>query len=317
MGRWYNYPFFKPSIPREAKGGIKSQSKRGTFGASWWARRWIAVLESFDIGARLGRGRSYARRGQVVSIEIEKGNVSAKVQGSRPKPYDIKLQIKTLAARDWQRLAKALSRKAIFVAKLLAGEMPPDIEKVFQEVGLSLFPERVKDLKTDCSCPDWSNPCKHIAAVYYLLGEEFDRDPFLIFKLRGMSREELVESLSASERKTVPRKAAAKAKSRGKEQDSTLDLSKFWDGDPLPNDLFGDVTIPQVSAGLPKRLGSFPLWRGKVRFLDKMETIYSQASPIGLRVFLGEQDDSPSLQRGRGRDENETTLGRLKVGEQT
>jgi uncharacterized Zn finger protein len=317
MGRWYNHPFFKPSIPREAKGGIKSQSKRGTFGESWWARRWIAVLESFDIGARLGRGRSYARRGQVVSIEIEKGNVSAKVQGSRPKPYDIKLQIKTLAARDWQRLAKALSRKAIFVAKLLAGEMPPDIEKVFQEAGLSLFPERMKDLNTECSCPDWSNPCKHIAAVYYLLGEEFDRDPFLIFKLRGMDREELVESLSASERKTVPRKAAAKAKSRGKEQDSTSDLSKFWDGDPLPNDLFGDVTIPQVSAGLPKRLGSFPLWRGKVRFLDKMETIYSQASPIGLRVFLGEQDDSPSLQRGRGRDENETTLGRLKVGEQT
>lgn len=294
MGRWYNYRFFKPSIPREAKGGIKSQSKRGTFGESWWARRWIAVLESFDIGARLGRGRSYARRGQVVSIEIEKGNVSAKVQGSRPKPYDIKLQIKTLAARDWQRLAKALSRKAIFVAKLLAGEMPPDIEKVFQEAGLSLFPERMKDLNTECSCPDWSNPCKHIAAVYYLLGEEFDRDPFLIFQLRGMSREELVESLSASERKTVPRKAAAKAKSRGKEQDSTLDLSKFWDGDPLPNDLFGDVTIPQVSAGLPKRLGSFPLWRGKVRFLDKMEMIYSQASPIGLRVFLGEQDDSPS-----------------------
>ena len=293
MGRWYNHPFFKPSIPREAKGGIKSQSKRGTFGESWWARRWIAVLESFDIGARLGRGRSYARRGQVVSIEIEKGNVSAKVQGSRPKPYDIKLQIKTLAARDWQRLAKALSRKAIFVAKLLAGEMPPDIEKVFQEAGLSLFPERMKDLNTECSCPDWSNPCKHIAAVYYLLGEEFDRDPFLIFKLRGMSREELVESLSASERKTVPRKAAAKAKSRGKEQDSTLDLSKFWDGDPLPNDLFGDVTIPQVSAGLPKRLGSFPLWRGKVRFLDKMEMIYSQASPIGLRVFLGEQTDSP------------------------
>jgi len=317
MGRWYNYPFFKPSIPREAKGGIKSQSKRGTFGESWWARRWIAVLESFDIGARLGRGRSYARRGQVVSIEIEKGNVSAKVQGSRPKPYDIKLQIKTLAARDWQRLAKALSRKAIFVAKLLAGEMPPDIEKVFQEAGLSLFPERMKDLNTECSCPDWSNPCKHIAAVYYLLGEEFDRDPFLIFQLRGMSREELVESLSASERKTVPRKAAAKAKSRGKEQNSTLDLSKFWDGDPLPGDFFGDQIIPQVSAALPKRLGSFPFWRSEARFLDKMEIIYSQASPIGLRVFLGEQDDSPSLQRGRGRDENETTLGRLKVGEQT
>jgi uncharacterized Zn finger protein len=207
MGRWYDYPFFKPSIPRETKGGIKSQSKRGTFGETWWARRWIAVLESFNIGARLGRGRSYARRGQVVSIEIEKGMVTAKVQGSRPKPYNIKLQVKTLSTADWQKLAKTLSRKAIFVAKLLAGEMPPDIEKVLQEEGLSLFPERVKDLKTECSCPDWSNPCKHIAAVYYLLGEEFDRDPFLIFKLRGMSREELIENLNATETKKLPERA--------------------------------------------------------------------------------------------------------------
>jgi uncharacterized Zn finger protein len=259
----------------------------------------------------LGRGRSYARRGQVVSIEIEKGNVSAKVQGSRPKPYDIKLQIKTLSARDWQRLAKALSRKAIFVAKLLAGEMPPDIEKVFQEAGLSLFPERMKDLKTECSCPDWSNPCKHIAAVYYLLGEEFDRDPFLIFKLRGMSRKELIASLSGAETKKAPRKGMTKLKSRDKDEKvSTFDLSRFWDGDPLPSDIFRDVIIPQVSAALPKRLGSFPFWRGKVKFLDKMETIYSQASPVGLRVFLGEQDDSSSLQRGRRWGEGDSTFGR-------
>src|SRR5512135_296656 len=154
MARWHywdDYPHFKPSVPREVKGGIKVQSKRGTFGESWWAKRWIAVLESFQIGARLGRGRSYARRGQVVSIEIEKGSVRAKVQGSRPKPYDVEIQIKTLSARDWKSLTKALSHKAIFVAKLLAGEMPPDIEKVFQEARLSLFPERVKDLKTECS----------------------------------------------------------------------------------------------------------------------------------------------------------------------
>jgi len=311
MGRWYDYPFFEPSIPREAKGGIKAQSKRGTFGESWWAKRWIAVLESFDIGARLGRGRSYARRGQVVSIEIEKGIVSAKVQGSRPKPYDIKLQIKTLATAQWQKLSKALSHEAIFVAKLLAGEMPPDIEKVFREAGLSLFPERVKDLKTDCSCPDWSNPCKHIAAVYYLLGEEFDRDPFLIFKLRGMSREELIQGLGAAQTKEVPRKGVTKLKSRGKDEGaSTFDLSKFWDGEPLPGDFFGDVIIPEVSAALPKRLGSFPFWRGRVKFLNKMETIYSQASLVGLRVFLGEQADSPSPNIGEGEGEGGNTIGR-------
>ena len=203
MSRWYHYPYFERSIPRATKGGIKAQSKRGTFGESWWAKRWITILESFDIGARLGRGRSYARRGQVLSIEIDKGKVTARVQGSRPKPYDVKLEIKTLQAADWKKLAKTLSREAIFSAKLLAGEMPQDIEKAFKEAGLSLFPEKLKDLKTACSCPDWSNPCKHIAAVYYLLGEEFDRDPFLIFKLRGMNRENLIATLSRPDKKAT------------------------------------------------------------------------------------------------------------------
>src|SRR4030042_2894228 len=105
MRRWYDdFPHFKRSIAREVRGGIKAQSKRGGFGQSWWARRWIAFLESFNIGARLGRGRSYARSGQVLSVEINKGKVSAKVQGSRPKPYDIKLEVKTLSSSDWQKL---------------------------------------------------------------------------------------------------------------------------------------------------------------------------------------------------------------------
>ena len=182
--RWSGWGY-EPSRPREAKGGIKSQSKRGDFGKSWWARRWIEVLESFDIGARLQRGRAYARKGQVLSIEIDKGCVTASVQGSRARPYDVKINVATLSDDNWSRVVDALSEQAIFAAKLLSGEMPEDIEQAFKNIKLSLLPEKRKDLDTDCSCPDWSNPCKHIAAVYYLIGEEFDRDPFLIFKLRG------------------------------------------------------------------------------------------------------------------------------------
>jgi len=290
MSRWYHYHYFERSIPRATKGGIKAQSKRGTFGESWWAKRWITVLESFDIGARLGRGRSYARRGQVLSIEIDKGKVTARVQGSRPKPYDVKLEIKTLQAADWKKLAKTLSREAIFSAKLLAGEMPQDIEKAFKEAGLSLFPEKLKDLKTACSCPDWSNPCKHIAAVYYLLGEEFDRDPFLIFKLRGMNREDLITMLSKPDKKGTQRKAKPKQEPLHKDEEGlTSDISKFWNGETLPDDFFGEVSIPPVPAALPKRLGSFPFWKGQERFLDAMESIYSRASVVGLKVFLGEQ----------------------------
>jgi uncharacterized Zn finger protein len=257
------------------------------------------VLESFNIGARLGRGRSYARRGQVLSIEIDKGKVSAKVQGSRPKPYDVKLQVKTLSVSDWQKLAEVLSRQAIFSAKLLMGEMPLDIEKAFKEAGLSLFPEKLKDLKTGCSCPDWSNPCKHIAAVYYLLAEEFDRDPFLIFKLRGMNREDLIAMLKKPGKKTTLRKAKPKqGSSEVNEKTLTSDISKFWNGEAISDDIFGEVRIPSIAAALPKRLGSFLFWRGEERFLDTMESIYAKTSPVGLSIFLGELTKSPSVPSG-------------------
>jgi len=287
---WDEYPRFRRSVPREARGGIKAQSKRGTFGESWWAKRWIFILESFNIGARLGRGRSYARSGQVLSVEIDKGKVTAKVQGSRPKPYNVKIEIKTLSTADWKKLTKALSKEAIFSAKLMAGEMPPDIERVFEKGGLSLFPEKLKDLKTECSCPDWSNPCKHIAAVYYLLGEEFDRDPFLIFKLRGMNREDLLGILSSAGKKTASGKATPEVASLHEEPEPILpEITKFWNGETLPDDFFGEVSIPPVPAALPKRLGSFPFWRGEERFLDAMETIYREASTAGLKAFIGEQ----------------------------
>src|SRR5438477_8216750 len=159
---WYRdfYPRYRRSRPRAGRGGIKAQSKRGSFGQSWWAKRWIQVLESFDIGARLGRGRSYARGGQVLTVDIKKGVVKARVQGSRPKPYDITIQVKELSAAEWKKAIEALNSQALYLAKLLAGEMPQDIEKVFTETELSLFPERLGDLKTGCSCPDYSNPCK-------------------------------------------------------------------------------------------------------------------------------------------------------------
>jgi uncharacterized Zn finger protein len=297
MRQWDRYRFFEPSVPRRAKGGIRSQSKRGTFGESWWARRWISVLESFDIGARLGRGRNYARSGQVLSIDIEKGNVKAKVQGSRPTPYRLSIEIKSITPANWEKLAKVLSHQAIFVAKLLAGEMPQDIERVFQSAGLSLFPEKSKDLKTECSCPDWSNPCKHIAAVYYLLGEEFDRDPFLIFKLRGLPREELIKMLGSGEKETARGKGKRKtppAQDAGKKIPASeplpADGSLFWNGGNLPEDFFGEVQIPPVSAALLKRLGNFPFWRGKERFFDALEPTYARASTRGLAVFLGEKN---------------------------
>lgn len=287
MGRWGDWDYYKPTKPRAVKGGIKAQSKRGAFGESWWARRWIAVLESFDIGTRLDRGRSYARKGQVMNVDVTKGAVKAKVQGSSARPYNITIKIKVLSEAEWKKLAQALSREALFAAKLLAGEMPQEIEQVFTQTGLSLFPAKLRDLETSCSCPDWSNPCKHIAAVYYLLGEEFDRDPFLVFRLRGMDRQELAPLLGATGAGTVPRGRAPQAATPPAPREPiAASAESFWRGADLPADLFGEINPPPVSAALPKRLGNFPFWRGTERFLEALEPVYTRASARGLDVFL-------------------------------
>ncbi|MEO7146119.1 MAG: SWIM zinc finger family protein, partial [Bryobacteraceae bacterium] len=228
-----DFRFYPPSRPRAAKGGIRSQSKRGEFGESWWAKRWLAVLETFQLGGRLQRGRSYARSGQVLAIEVEKGVITARVQGSRATPYRVSIEVKPLSQKEWQKLAAAVASQAIFGAKLLAGEMPREIETVFGSARLSLFPARRNDLTTECSCPDWSNPCKHIAAVYYLLGEEFDRDPFLIFKMRGMSREEFLALLGGANSQSVP------VGERLPDEPLPTSPALFWTVGALPDDLPG------------------------------------------------------------------------------
>ncbi len=295
MSRWYYRNYYKPAAPREVKGGIKAQTKRGGFGQSWWAKRWIAVLESFNIGARLGRGRSYARRGQVVSVAIAKGSVTAAVQGTRAKPYGVTIRVKTLSAPEWGKILKALSAQAMFAAKLLAGDMPDNIEDVFKEQKISLFPQKLKDLETECSCPDWSNPCKHIAAVYYLLGEEFDRDPFLIFKLRGMDRDELVKGLGKvhgapqKRKKSGARVEEPEAESTSPPEPLPPDPDLFWAFTEKEQTEEKEVSIPRLHGALVKRLGSFPLWRGREHFVELLERVYCAASATGLDVYLGSE----------------------------
>ncbi len=187
--------YFKPTKAIKTKDGIKAQSQRGAFAKNWWAQRWIAALERLVDSGRLTRGRSYARQGQVLSIEETKDGIAARVQGSQRSPYKIKIQIEPLTDAQWDKVIDALAEQAIFSAQLLAGEMPQEIEQAFESAKVSLFPSHRNDLKTDCSCPDYSNPCKHIAAAHYILGERFDEDPFLIFRLRGRTQEQVMQEL--------------------------------------------------------------------------------------------------------------------------
>jgi uncharacterized Zn finger protein len=153
------------------------------------------VLESFDIGSRLQRGKHYARAGQVLNLELVPGQVRASVQGSRTKPYRVFIKTEVLTGSEWDGIEDVMASKAVFLAKLLAGQMPEEIEEAFVECSTTLFPDSDDDLVSACSCPDWENPCKHIAAVFYLMAEAFDDDPFLIFAWRGRSKEELLAEL--------------------------------------------------------------------------------------------------------------------------
>lgn len=202
--------FPPPSSPRPVEGGLRARSRRGDIGETWWSRRFLGLLESFGIGGRLDRARTYARKGQVLSLDVAPGLVTAAVQGSRARPYRVRVGLPRLSEADWRRAEDAMVSRASFLAALLAAEMPTDIEEAFDGCAAGLFPAQFDELASQCSCPDWANPCKHIAAVYYLLGEALDDDPFLLLRWRGREREELLDNLRAL-RGTAPVAAAPDA----------------------------------------------------------------------------------------------------------
>ncbi|MEJ2859710.1 SWIM zinc finger family protein [Actinomycetospora flava] len=175
--------------------GIVARSRRGDIGESWWSGRFLAVLTELGVGGRLTRGKTYARAGQVVDLTIDAGAITATVQGSRDEPYRARIGLRPFADEAWDAVLDALAADSWYAAALLAGEVPDDLEDVLARVGLSLFPQGSAELPMDCSCPDWSVPCKHLAAVAYLAAEEFDVDPFALLRWRGRDRATLLAAL--------------------------------------------------------------------------------------------------------------------------
>ena len=290
--RW-EHNYYPTARPKEVKDGIKAKSQRGDIGETWWSRRWISVLESFHMGARLGRGRSYARRGQVVSIEVGPGVVTAKVQGTRGRPYSVTIRLTPLSDEQWESATGAMASRAIFAAKLLSGEMPRNIEEAFDEAGMALLPTKVKDLRTDCSCPDWANPCKHIAAVYYLLAERFDEDPFLIFKLRGRTRDDMIAVLREKRAGAIGGRDPSLPDDAGAPVDATasveVSIDGFWEaGEGLdrfavhPSLLDGEDVVVQ-------RLGTSPfVVRGR-NLSTFLARAYDRAGPAAARRALEDE----------------------------
>lgn len=281
--------YFPPSAPIPVRDGIKARTKRGEFGEHWWARRWIEVLESFGWDNRLQRGRTYARKGQVMNIDVQPGRVTARVQGSRRTPYTVRIDVGLLGDHDWERAIDAVAEQALFAAQLLVGEMPTEIEESFRAAGVSLFPTS-RDVGMSCSCPDWVVPCKHIAAVYYLLGEEFDRDPFLLFTLRGCTREHLMTALRArrADSATLIEEVELEDEPEVEGEPLDADLAHFWE--PRENLGAFRVTIapPPVETALLKRLGPPPFSRRPKAFIGALTLAYASVTKRALALAFGE-----------------------------
>lgn len=252
-----NWRYYENRSPREVEDGIEAQSKRGDIGEQWWSRKFVDVVESYSKSNRITRGKRYARKGQVVELSVENGVVSATVQGSRPDPYEVTIRGDALDEDTWQEIEAAMADRAAYAARLLAEEMPADIEEVFEACGVSLFPETYRDMQTNCTCPDSANPCKHIAAVFYILAEQFDEDPFLIFRWRGRTRETLLDRLQELRGTTEESKSGEVSFEKGDTRPIGECFDEFWTGDTVEAVRIRSESADVADATL-QRLGNLP-----------------------------------------------------------
>ena len=193
-----------------SSGAITTQlGDQGLGHQPWWVEQWMELINSYRFKKRLERAWEYARSGNVTSIRFEGRRVHARVQGSGEDPYKVKLWLDVLNDDDWGYVLDALTQKARWSAQLLAGVMPQDIERAFAASGKRLFPFKLQEVRSECTCPDKANPCKHVSAVFYLMGERFSEDPFVLFQLRGRTRSQLLADLAKRRRKALARRASA------------------------------------------------------------------------------------------------------------
>ena len=301
-----NYRRYGRSRPIAASAGIKARTARGReFAVNWWSARWMNIMEEAIDAGRIARGKNYARRGQVIGINIEPGLVTAIVQGTRKAPYQLRLGFETAGAEARELILFRFREDAALASELLAGGLPEKTEEIFAEAGTPLFPDRNALRRFRCSCPDEAFPCKHVTAVLFLLCEEISCDPFLLLRLRGIEREWLAEMLTQETvsdfdgadiaepeaENGVLCGGAEKAEDAEDAEDGAEDL-------PCPGeDWFraGGFSPNQTESPAGRRAAAlevmtdFPFWKGEHPFRQTLIPIYEQAAAYAAEILTGEK----------------------------
>ncbi|MBE3101341.1 MAG: hypothetical protein IMZ47_03620 [Firmicutes bacterium] len=219
---YYGFPKYESVTEKKAKAikALEKLKKKNpeiepviiegrTLARSWWGKAWNLNLESYaDYGNRIARGKSYVRSNAVLDLKMSKGKVEAIVQGSRAKPYDVKILINTLSSEKWEQVTALCNHRIGSLEQLVEGKFPKELEVLFKDKKYGMFPSP-KEIHFECSCPDWASMCKHVAAVLYGIGARLDLNPMIFFELRGLDGQELV-------RKSMERKLESMLKNAGK-----------------------------------------------------------------------------------------------------
>ena len=278
----------------------------GEFSRTWWGQKFITALESFTDSARLGRGRSYARGGKILDFAVNKGKIEATVRGSvnpyfgvytEPR-YHTVVEIKAISKKDWTKIIQGMAKNASFVSKLLLNEVPENIESSFREVNRNLLPRSESDFQTSCSCPDYSNPCKHIAGLCYRFASELDEDPFLIFELRGLTKEQLYQELAKTPlgkalitglktQELAPEPITSYyTRPQIKQLNTATSLKEFWQEKTITPPQTDEPIESNISGILVKKAGDFPkFWHRDTSFIATMEELYQRVKTKNRDLF--------------------------------
>lgn len=308
MRRWSDHGWYKaPAKKPPPAHGIKMKQA----GTTWWGQRWTEALERVLRGdaGRLARGRTYARAGRTHDLVVSDGVISAKVTGSRATPYRITIQLAQLPAAAWNQAIAGMAAQAQFAAELLAGQMPKQIADVFRDAGASLFPAQRADLVTSCTCPDWGDPCKHVAATHYVLGEALDRDPFLLFELRGRTKAQVLDALRAARTGDAPAKPPGRRRARGSTTTAVpaeLEIPKVTLGvvEPAaydrPREALPAMQLsfdePGTHGAVLRQLGAPAAWSGASSPAELLAPLVRAAAARARDIAMAEPDTEPEVQ---------------------
>jgi uncharacterized Zn finger protein len=275
-----------PQADRRPAG--RSRRRRRGFGLTWWGEAWVTALEQrarLDPN-RLPRGRSYARGGTVGELMIAPGEVRAAVQGRRVRPYQVRVRVRVLEAGEWDRVLDAIAAQIGHAAALLDGELLPEVADDVRSVGTDLLPGP-GELQPRCSCPDWADPCKHAAAVCYLVAGALDADPFSLLLLRGRRRDEVLAALRARRR---PAAEAEPDRSRPA-TDPGVDAREAYRRSPAP---LPAPPLPPPRPGQPAVLPVDPPAGAGLRSED-LVALAADAAARAFQLATGSGDGGLSL----------------------